>query len=81
MRKQKPKNDSVTELEDGSFVIKLTPDRPKNLDNIADKVDELLKGEGDVTLTGQDAHTIRGYMEQIRIIAAEMREKHYGFKG
>ena len=51
--------------------------RSKNLLSIADKIDSVLDGAqkivtGDCYLSPKDQHTIKGYMEQLRIIADEI---------
>lgn len=50
--------------------------RSKNLEAIADGVDGILGGEGNTPqVSPQQAHQIRGWMEQVRIIADELAGK------
>lgn len=53
-------------------------DRAANLESIADKIDTMLDVVEDqprrpINLDAQAVHTIAGYMEQLRIIADEIR--------
>ena len=76
------KSNCAVYTPDGSQVVVLKAhggNRSKNLEGIADKIDEML-GEAEVHSEGHDvlhldraiARRIKGYMEQLRIIADEL---------
>lgn len=75
----------VTEHDDGSVIIRLTPNRAQNISDISDAitlallVDAKFGGPhapepqvGDVILTKETAHRLRGYAEQLAIIANDL---------
>jgi hypothetical protein len=72
------KQNGIVERPDGAIIIKACGgDRSKNLEAIADEIYALLGGdfeyENGVSLSQRDVHRIKGYTEQLRIIADELK--------
>lgn len=69
----------MADIERDGIVLKArNGDRKKNLEAIADEIDKIIgegavfaSPEGNITLDPQEQHRIKGYMEQLRIIADE----------
>jgi hypothetical protein len=71
-----------TENPDGTVVLRMTPDRAKNLEGIAEAIEKLID-EGtrsneaeqySVMLHPRQQRQVKGYCEQLRIIANDLRK-------
>lgn len=63
----------VRDNADGSVTIQFR-NRSAQLESIADEIDNALSAtDSNTTLRGEQVHKFRGYMEQLRIIADELK--------